>query len=131
VDREGLEGRVRIELRDYRDLPEAARYDRVVSVGMFEHIGLENFPTYFSTVKRVLKPGGLFFARLASTIGLEVRLRWLDGRRARLPDGSERFVVDERFLLDWTDSLSGRLIEPLKTTNVQNQRCMTTWVLEK
>jgi cyclopropane-fatty-acyl-phospholipid synthase len=60
VDREGLEGRVRIELRDYRDLPEAARYDRVVSVGMFEHIGLENFPIYFSTVKRVLKPGGLF-----------------------------------------------------------------------
>jgi SAM-dependent methyltransferase len=91
----------------------------------------DHFARMLAELWRVLKPGGLFFARLASTIGLEARLRWLDGRRARLPDGSERFVVDERFLLDWTDSLGGRLIEPLKTTNVQNQRCMTTWVLEK
>jgi ubiquinone/menaquinone biosynthesis C-methylase UbiE len=80
---------------------------------------------------RVLRRGGLLFARLASTIGLEASPRWLKGRRARLPDGSERFVVDERFLLEWTDQLGARLIEPIKTTNVQNQRCMTTWVLEK
>lgn len=80
---------------------------------------------------RVLKPGGLLFARLASTTGLEVAPRWLKGRRARLPDGSERFLVDERFLLGWTDTLGARLVEPIKTTNVQNQRCMTTWVLEK
>lgn len=60
VESEGFVGRVRIELRDYRDLPDTARYDRVVSVGMFEHIGLENFPLYFATAKRVLKPGGLF-----------------------------------------------------------------------
>lgn len=60
VEREGIAGRVRIELCDYRDLPEVARYDRVISVGMFEHIGLENFPMYFSTVRRVLKAGGLF-----------------------------------------------------------------------
>lgn len=60
VEREGFAGRVRVELRDYRDLPDSARYDRIVSVGMFEHIGLDNFPVYFSTVKRALKPGGLF-----------------------------------------------------------------------
>lgn len=60
VEGEGFAGRVRIELRDYRDLPDSVRYDRVVSVGMFEHIGLENFPVYFSTVKRVMKSGGLF-----------------------------------------------------------------------
>ena len=80
---------------------------------------------------RVLRKGGLLFARLASTIGLEVSPRWLKGRRARLPDGSERFVVDEKFLLAWTDQLGARLVEPIKTTNVQNQRCMTTIVLEK
>jgi len=57
---EGLEDQVKIELLDYRDLPERAEYDRVVSVGMFEHVGLKNFPTYFGTVKRVLKSGGLF-----------------------------------------------------------------------
>lgn len=56
----GLDDRIRIELRDYRDLPPTARYDRVVSVGMFEHVGLANFPRYFATVKRVLAPGGLF-----------------------------------------------------------------------
>ena len=51
--------------------------------------------------------------------------------RVRLPDGSERFVVDEATLLQKTIALGGRLLDPLKTTNVQNQRAMTTWVLEK
>ena len=60
VRRQGLEGQVTIELRDYRELPEDARYDKVVSVGMFEHVGLKNLPGYFSTVHRVLKPDGLF-----------------------------------------------------------------------
>ena len=60
VRSEGLAEQVCIELRDYRDLPSESRYDRVVSVGMFEHIGVANFPLYFATVKRVLKPGGLF-----------------------------------------------------------------------
>jgi SAM-dependent methyltransferase len=79
---------------------------------------------------RVLAPGGLFFARLASSIGLEPQLPAPVGRM-RLPDGSERYVVDERTLLEWTARLGGRLADPLKTTNVQNLRGMTTWVLEK
>ncbi len=57
---EGMGNQVTVELRDYRELPADVRYDRVVSVGMFEHIGVRNFGRYFSTVKRVLKPGGLF-----------------------------------------------------------------------
>ncbi len=60
VRREGLEERVTIELRDYRDLPVEPRYDRVVSVGMFEHIGLRNFPRYFGTIQQLLRPDGLF-----------------------------------------------------------------------
>ena len=80
---------------------------------------------------RVLGPGGLFFARLASNIGLERVLGEKAGRRMHLPDGSDRFVVDERMLLDWTDRLGARLIDPIKTTNVQQQRCMTTWCLVK
>jgi len=79
---------------------------------------------------RVLARGGLFFARLASSIGIESRLAARTGR-VRLPDGSERFVVDERLLLDATARLGGRLVDPIKTTNVQNQRCMTTWCVEK
>jgi tellurite methyltransferase len=80
---------------------------------------------------RVLAPGGLFFARLASNIGLEAKIGPEAGRRVRLPDGSTRFVVDEPTLLEWTARLGGRLADPLKTTNVQQQRCMTTWCVMK
>jgi tellurite methyltransferase len=80
---------------------------------------------------RVLAPRGLFFARLASNIGIEAAVGADAGRRVHLPDGSERFVVDERMLLEWTERLGARLLDPIKTTNVQQQRCMTTWCLEK
>jgi SAM-dependent methyltransferase len=79
---------------------------------------------------RVLAPGGLFFARLASNIGIESAVG-AAGRRVRLPDGSDRFVVDEEMLLRYTRRGGGRLADPLKTTNVQQQRCMTTWVAIK
>jgi SAM-dependent methyltransferase len=79
---------------------------------------------------RVLAPGGLFFARLATSIGLERYLPATSGRM-RLPDGSERFLVDEGILLRWTSTLGGTLLDPLKTTNVQHTRCMTTWVVER
>jgi tellurite methyltransferase len=90
-----------------------------------------HFNAMLDEMWRVLRPGGLFFARLASTIGLDAPVEWLDGRRARLPDGSERFVVDEAMLLRITEALGGQLLDPLKTTNVQNQRAMTTWCLRK
>jgi cyclopropane-fatty-acyl-phospholipid synthase len=56
----GLENRVSVELRDYRDLAGESVYDKVASVGMFEHVGLKNLPVYFSTIHRLLKPHGLF-----------------------------------------------------------------------
>ena len=56
----GLDGRVTVELMDYRDIEGEALYDKISSVGMFEHVGLRNLPVYFSTVHRLLKPGGLF-----------------------------------------------------------------------
>ena len=80
---------------------------------------------------RVLKPGGLLFCRLASAIGMEHRVRQVSDRRFLLPDGTERFLVDEQILLDFTRKLGGTLLDPLKTTIVHNQRCMTTWVVGK
>jgi len=80
---------------------------------------------------RVLKPGGLFFCRLGSTIGMESQLEHLQGRRYRSPDGSERYLVDEAMLASSADRLGGELADPLKTTVVQNLRSMTTWVLRK
>jgi cyclopropane-fatty-acyl-phospholipid synthase len=56
----GLENQVSVELQDYRDIPGDSVYDKVASIGMFEHVGLKNLPIYFSTVHRLLKPHGLF-----------------------------------------------------------------------
>ena len=89
-----------------------------------------HFERMLDEMWRVLARGGLFFARLASSIGIEPLLTETTGR-VRLPDGSDRFVVDERFLLDATYELGATLLDPIKTTNVQNQRCMTTWVVQK
>jgi hypothetical protein len=80
---------------------------------------------------RVLAPGGMLFIRLASNIGLEREVGAAAARRVQLPDGSDRFIVNEAMLLDWTDRLRGRLLDPIKTTNVQRQRCMTTWCVAK
>jgi tellurite methyltransferase len=80
---------------------------------------------------RVLKPGGMLFCRLASSIGMEHQVQRIAGRRFRLPDGSERYLVDEALLLRLTAEMRGQLADPLKTTIVQNQRCMTTWVVMK
>jgi tellurite methyltransferase len=80
---------------------------------------------------RVLKPNGMFFARLASSIGIEHLITATENGRYLLPDESERFLVDEDLLIKTTENLGGNFLEPIKTTNVQNLRCMTTWILYK
>jgi tellurite methyltransferase len=90
----------------------------------------QHFNAMLQSMFRVLKRGGYFFARLASDIGLEKLVKPLGNRRYLLPDGSERFLVNEQMLLNHTSEL-GELYEPIKTTNVQNIRCMTTWCLLK
>ena len=80
---------------------------------------------------RVLKPGGIFFARLASTIGMEDQVRQIEGRRYHLPDGSDRFLIDEQMLLATTKTLGGEWLDPLKTVVVQHLRSMSNWVLRK
>ncbi|MBZ5578938.1 MAG: class I SAM-dependent methyltransferase [Acidobacteriia bacterium] len=80
---------------------------------------------------RILKKGGLLFCRLASSIGMDNQVQRVAGRRFRLLDGSERYLVDEALLMQLTGELGGQLVDPLKTTVVQNQRCMTTWVVRK
>jgi len=91
----------------------------------------EQFDSMLRGTWKVLKPGGLLFCRLASSIGIEHQVRQLAGRRFLLPDGSERYLVDEPLLMKFTEDLGGRLADPLKTTVVQNQRSMTTWVVRK
>jgi len=89
----------------------------------------EHFEAMLHGAWRALKPGGLFFCRLASTIGMEHQR--IEGRRFLLSNGAQWYLVDEEFLDKLTKELGGQLVDPLKTTVVQNQRCMTTWVLQK
>ena len=91
----------------------------------------DEFREMLSGTWRVVKPGGLLFCRLASSIGLEDQIQRLRGRRFLLPDGSQRYLVDEALLTKALDHLNGELMDPLKTTVVQNERCMTTWVVRK
>ena len=59
IEERGLSGRVRVELRDYRHMPADLAFDKIASVGMFEHVGQANLGIYFGTIHRLLKPGGL------------------------------------------------------------------------
>jgi tellurite methyltransferase len=128
-----LEPSVRdVRLGDLSALPwDASTFDAVICSAVL-HFARDraHFEAMVTEMWRVLRPGGLFFARLASSIGIEHLLPAAHGR-VRLPDGSDRFVVDEQTLLGLTASLRGTLLDPLKTTNVQNQRAMTTWTMEK
>ena len=90
-----------------------------------------HFEAMIRQLWRVLAPGGMLFCRLASSIGMEDRMQPLGDGRFRLPDGSVRYLVDESRLTAMTAAMGGVLLDPLKTTIVQDQRCMTTWVVGK
>ena len=115
---------------DHLPWPEGSM-DAVVSSAVLHFASdLEHFDRMVEEMWRVLAPDGMLFVRLASNIGLE-GVVGAAGRSVRLPDGSDRFVVDEAILLERTQRMGGRLLDPLKTTNVQQRRCMTTWCIGK
>jgi len=89
----------------------------------------EQFHAMLAELWRVLRPGGMLFCRLGSRIGMDFER--LEGGLFQMPDGQHWFLVDEDMLLDLTDELNAVLVDPLKTTIVQDHRCMTTWVLRK
>jgi tellurite methyltransferase len=124
-------GNFRLETVETMSFPDAFA-DLVISSAVLHFAGGDDhFRAMLHGTWRVLKPGGLFFCRLASSIGMENQVQRIAGRRFRLPDGSARYLVDEALLLNLTEQLGGRLADPLKTTVVQNQRCMTTWTVWK
>jgi tellurite methyltransferase len=109
-----------------------ASFDVVISSAVLHFARDEaHWRSMLEEMWRVLKPGGIFFARLASSIGIEERIEHREGRRYHLPDGSDRFLVDEEMLLAFTEYLGGEWLEPLKTVVVQNMRSMSTWCLRK
>jgi SAM-dependent methyltransferase len=121
----------RVETIDSTSFPDALADVTISSAVLHFARDDEHFTAMLRGTWRVLKPGGLFFCRLASSIGIESQVKRIAGRRFLLPDGSERYLVDQALLLALTKDLGGKLEDPLKTTVVQNQRSMTTWVLRK
>ena len=121
----------RVESVEHMTFPDAFA-DVVISSAVLHFASDDRqFAAMVRDMWRVLKPGGMLFCRLASAIGMETRVRRISGRRFLLPDGSERYLIDEGMLVELTRELGGTLLDPLKTTIVQNQRCMTTWVVRK
>ena len=121
----------RVEPIERTSFPDAS-FDVVIASAVLHFARDEaHFAAMLTGMWRVLKPGGIFFARLASTIGMESDVVPLGHGRFRLPDGSDRFLVDAETIEAWTDRLGGVLIDPIKTTVVQDQRSMTTWVTQK
>jgi SAM-dependent methyltransferase len=119
------------QVSDVAEMPfSGASFDAVISSAVLHFATDEqHFDRMLDEMWRVLKPGGLFFARLASSIGIEELVKSVGSGRYLLPDGTERFLVDEKLLTSAAGRLGAEWLEPLKTTNVQNLRCMTTWVL--
>jgi SAM-dependent methyltransferase len=124
-------GNFRVESIEQMTFPDSFA-DVVLSSAVlhFAHDDAE-FSAMLHGTWRVLRPGGMLVCRLASSIGIEQQIRVLNGRRCLLPDGSERYLVDERLLMALTEDMGGELLDPLKTTIVQNQRSMTTWIVRK
>jgi tellurite methyltransferase len=124
-------GRYRVETLEQGTF-DAASMDVVVCNAVLHFApDREQFEAMLAGAWQPLRPGGTFFCRLASSIGIEERVAPLGRGRFALPDGSERYLVDEPQLIETTEAIGGRLLDPIKTTNVQGLRCMTTWVLTK
>ncbi len=121
----------RVEPVEDVSFPDAS-FDAVLSIAVL-HFARDpgHFNQMLQEMWRVLKPGGIFFARLASTIGIETLVQPVGNGHYAVPDGSIRFLVDLETLQSLTKQLGARLLEPIKTVNVQNLRCMTTWVIQK
>lgn len=124
--------RVRVEPVERLSFADAS-FDVVVSSAVLHFAAdHEHLDAMVAEMWRVLAPGGFLFARLASSIGMADRMTPLGASgRFLLPDGSERYLVDEARLMALTARLGGTLLDPIKTSVVQDQRCMTTWVVGK
>ena len=120
-------------IADVADMPlPSAKFDLVISSAVLHFANdQQHFDNMLDEMWRVLKAGGMLFARLASSIGMEELVKPTARGRYLLPDGTERFLTDEEMLAAATERLGARRVEPLKTTNVENLRCMTTWVVSK
>ncbi|HQR09880.1 MAG TPA: cyclopropane-fatty-acyl-phospholipid synthase family protein [Casimicrobiaceae bacterium] len=113
----GLTGRVRVELRDYLDLPDDPVYDKVASVGMFEHVGVNRFPRYFGKIHSVLKPGGLVLNH-----GITLNLVDAESLGSGISDFVEDYVFPGGQLTHVARVVEGMAREGLETIDAESLR---------
>jgi cyclopropane-fatty-acyl-phospholipid synthase len=125
IEDKGLRGRVRMELLDYRDLPEGEPYDKVASIGMVEHVGSANMPIYYAKIRRLLKPGGLLLNHGITAGGT---------RHRQLGAGLGEFI--ERYIFPGGElqhvsfalaSMADQGLEPLDVENLRPHYAKTLW----
>ncbi|KAB2875112.1 MAG: class I SAM-dependent methyltransferase [Burkholderiaceae bacterium] len=113
----GLQGRVQVQLLDYRALPEDAPWDKIASIGMFEHVGRAMLPAYFAKIYRLLKPGGLLMNHGITAGGT---------RNAQLGAGIgefiERYIFPGGELLHLSHALREMADAGLEVLDVENLR---------
>ena len=125
IDRHGLQGRVTMQLIDYRELPEDRPFDKIASVGMFEHVGRAQLPDYFAKVYRLLKPGGLLMNHGITAGGTRN-----DQLGAGMGDFIERYIFPGGELLHVSHVLkvmSEAHLEPLDLENLRPHYARTLW----
>jgi cyclopropane-fatty-acyl-phospholipid synthase len=121
----GLSGRVRVELRDYLDLPEEPAYDKVASVGMFEHVGVSHFARYFGRIYRVLKPGGLVLNH-----GITLNSADAENLGSGISDFVEDYVFPGGQLTNVARVIEGMAregLEPIDAESLREHYAMTLW----
>jgi cyclopropane-fatty-acyl-phospholipid synthase len=117
IEERGLAGRVSMQLLDYRELPESETFDKIASVGMFEHVGLAQLPAYFATIRRLLRPGGLLLNH-----GITAAAPRHDQLGAGLGDFIERYIFPGGELLHASKVLEVMADQGLEALDVENLR---------
>ncbi len=125
IDERGLRGRVTMELLDYRELPEDEHWDKIASIGMFEHVGRAQLPAYFDKIHRLLRPGGLLMNH-----GITAGGTGNDQLGAGIGDFIERYIFPGGELLHLSHVLqvmSECGLEPLDVENLRPHYARTLW----
>lgn len=125
IGERGLGGRVQMHLLDYRELPEDAPFDRIASIGMFEHVGRARLPTYFDKIRRLLAPGGLLLNH-----GITAGGTTHDQLGAGIGDFVERYIFPGGELLHVSHVLrvmAEQGLEMVDTENLRPHYARTLW----
>lgn len=125
IERRGLKDRVEVRLMDYRDVPEHTPYDKIASVGMFEHVGRKMLPVYFGKIYRLLRPGGLVMNHGITSVALQSR-----GLGSGISEFSEDYVFpggELSHLSTVIQAMAGAGIEPLDAENLRPHYARTLW----